>query len=193
MKSIFRILALCAVLISLWACALADDVPVYWQLERVLVETAAQSSYGPASAQTNAVSLETTDVREMIEAIRSEGTAALSVSRASRDRHANAAYTFSGVPALVPGAASARLTLTAQTQADEDSFYGFLAGILAGNYDISVIYVDAFLKLVKAEAGELVDFFAKLEKLVANAGCDMIISFSEDAAIVPESIRKYQI
>jgi len=75
----------------------------------------------------------------------------------------------------------------------KDSFYGFLAGILAGNYDISVIYVDAFLKLAKANADELVDFFAKLETLVANAGCDMIISFSEDAANVPESIRKYQI
>jgi RecA/RadA recombinase len=75
----------------------------------------------------------------------------------------------------------------------KDSFYGFLAGILAGNYDISVIYVDAFLKLVKAEAAELVDFFAKREALVANAGCDMIISFSEDAENVPESIRKYQI
>ena len=75
----------------------------------------------------------------------------------------------------------------------EDSFYGFLAGILAGNYDISVIYVDAFLKLVKTDAADLVDFFAKLETLVANAGCDMIISFSEDAANVPESIRKYQI
>ena len=72
-------------------------------------------------------------------------------------------------------------------------FYGFLAGILAGNYDISVIYVDAFLKLVKAGGDELVDFFAKLETLVANAGCDMIISFSEDAENVPESIRKYQI
>ena len=54
----------------------------------------------------------------------------------------------------------------------KDSFYGFLA---------------------KAEAGDLVDFFAKLDTLVANAGCDMIISFSEDAANVPESIRKYQI
>ena len=66
-------------------------------------------------------------------------------------------------------------------------FYGFLAGILAGNYDISVIYVDAFLKLVKA------DFFAQLERLVANAQCDLVISFSEDAENVPESIRKYQI
>lgn len=72
-------------------------------------------------------------------------------------------------------------------------FYGFLAGILAGNYDISVIYVDAFLKLAQAEAAELVDFFAQLECLVANAQCDLVISFSEDAENVPESIRKYQI
>ena len=74
-----------------------------------------------------------------------------------------------------------------------EPFYGFLAGILAGNYDISIIYIDAFLKLVKADADGLVDFFAKLERLVAEAGCDMVISFSEDAANVPESIRKYQI
>ena len=74
-----------------------------------------------------------------------------------------------------------------------EPFYGFLAGILAGNYDISIIYIDAFLKLVKADADGLVDFFAKLERLVGEAGCDMVISFSEDAANVPESIRKYQI
>ena len=75
----------------------------------------------------------------------------------------------------------------------EYSFYGFLAGILACNYDISVIYVDAFLKLVQTDPNDLVDFFAKLERLVENAGCDMIISFSDDAANVPECIRKYQI
>ena len=75
----------------------------------------------------------------------------------------------------------------------QDSFYGFLAGILAGNYDISVIYVDAFLKLAKSEPDELEAFFKKIEKLVENAGCDLVISFSEDAANVPECIRKYQI
>ena len=75
----------------------------------------------------------------------------------------------------------------------QDSFYGFLAGILAGNYDISVIYVDAFLKLTKTDEEGLVEFFAKLEKLVANANCDVVISYSDDAENVPESIRKYQI
>lgn len=75
----------------------------------------------------------------------------------------------------------------------EVAFYGFLAGILAGNYDISVIYVDAFLKLTQTDAQQLVGFFAKLEHLVAQANCDIVISFSEDAANVPEAIRKYQI
>ena len=48
----------------------------------------------------------------------------------------------------------------------EETFYGFLAGILAGNYDISVLYVDAFLKLVKTDAAELVDFSAAIGVIV---------------------------
>ena len=43
------------------------------------------------------------------------------------------------------------------------------------------------------EREQQVDFFAQLERLVANAQCDLVISFSEDAENVPESIRKYQI
>ena len=74
-----------------------------------------------------------------------------------------------------------------------EPFYGFLAGILAGNYDISVVYIDAFLKLVNAGGDGLITFFAKLERLVESANCDIVISFSEDTANVPECIRKYQI
>lgn len=72
-------------------------------------------------------------------------------------------------------------------------FYGFLAGILAGNYDISVIYIDAFLKLIDAKADQTTDFFKKLEKLTADAGCDMVISYSEDRELAPEAIRPYAI
>ena len=74
-----------------------------------------------------------------------------------------------------------------------EPFYGFLAGILAGNYDISVVYIDAFLKLVNATEEQLIAFFAKLERLVESANCDIVISYSEDTANVPECIRKYQI
>ena len=48
---------------------------------------------------------------------------------------------------------------------------------------------NANLAAAKAEPAELVDFFAQLERLVANAQCDLVISFSEDAENVPESIR----
>ena len=75
----------------------------------------------------------------------------------------------------------------------EEPFYGFIAGMLAGNYDISVIYIDAFLKLVKADEAGLVSFFGKLEHLVEVSKADIIISYSDDAANVPEAIRKYQI
>ena len=74
-----------------------------------------------------------------------------------------------------------------------EPFYGFLAGILAGNYDISVVYIDAFLKLVNATEEQLIAFFTKLERLVESANSDIVISYSEDTANVPECIRKYQI
>ena len=74
-----------------------------------------------------------------------------------------------------------------------EPFYGFIAGILAGNYDIDVLFIDSFLKLLQADEQGLLDFFSKLEKLTAHAGCDLVISYSDDPANVPECIRRYQI
>ena len=75
----------------------------------------------------------------------------------------------------------------------EIAFYGFLAGILAGNYDISVIFVDAFLKLAQVDAAGAEALVTKIEKLAEHANCNIVISFSEDVENAPESIRKYAI
>ena len=117
MKSILRILALFALLVFSCTCALADDVPVYWQLESIEVTTSASNSYGPVAAETDVVPFSGTDAREMIEAVRDVSSISLDVSRASTGSSAHADYTYSGVPALVPGAACASLTLTADTKA----------------------------------------------------------------------------
>ncbi len=75
-----------------------------------------------------------------------------------------------------------------------EAFYGFLAGILSGNYDISELFIDGLLKQLNyAPIEEIQVFFDKLNKLVAHAGCDVVISYSEDASEVPESIRRYEI
>ncbi len=75
----------------------------------------------------------------------------------------------------------------------KDSFYGFLAGILAGNYDISYLFIDGFLKLAACGGEDLNEFFVKLERLAGDAGCTLVLSYSEDPANVPEHIRSFAI
>lgn len=78
----------------------------------------------------------------------------------------------------------------------EDKFFGFVNGILAGNFDVSLVFIDAFLHLVKTDKPDiykLEGFFDKLAALSERASVDFIISLSEDAELVPESIRKYKI
>ncbi|MBQ8079580.1 MAG: hypothetical protein IJ236_06480 [Oscillospiraceae bacterium] len=71
-----------------------------------------------------------------------------------------------------------------------ENFYGFIAGMLAGNYDIKEIFVDGILKIGGADFDELGAMFAKLDKLT---GKDTIVTFtvSADNAELPESVTKY--
>ena len=72
-----------------------------------------------------------------------------------------------------------------------EMFFGILCGMLAQNFDISVIFVDAFLKLVKADVEKTQDFFSRLEKLSLAHNVDFILSVSCDDAVAPEFIKKY--
>ena len=74
-----------------------------------------------------------------------------------------------------------------------ERLYGFLAGILAGNYDISYLFIDGLLRLVGEDSPALEDFFARLDKLAKDAGTTLVMTYSEDAQLVPESIRQFQI
>ena len=71
-----------------------------------------------------------------------------------------------------------------------ENFYGFLAGMLAGNYDIKEIFVDGILKIGGADFDDLGNMLAKLDKLTGN---DTVITFtvSADVADLPESVTKY--
>lgn len=71
-----------------------------------------------------------------------------------------------------------------------DAFYGFLAGMLAGNYDIKEIFVDSILKIGGADYEDLGEMLAKIEKL---AGSEVTVTFtvSDDKENLPESVTKY--
>ena len=72
-----------------------------------------------------------------------------------------------------------------------EMFFGFLCGMLSQNFDISVIFVDAFLKLVKVEPEKIENFFARLEELAQRHNVDVIISASVDDEVAPEFIKKF--
>ncbi len=63
--------------------------------------------------------------------------------------------------------------------------------MLAQNFDISVIFVDAFLKLVKADVNDTESFFQRLDKLSVAHNVHFVLSVSCDDAVAPEFIKKY--
>lgn len=73
---------------------------------------------------------------------------------------------------------------------DYSTLYGFIAGLLASNYDITHVYIDGVFKI----CGRDYDSFGKvLDKLEALTGKDVTVVFtvSADVEELPESVIKY--
>ena len=72
-----------------------------------------------------------------------------------------------------------------------EMFFGFLCGMLAQNFDISVIFVDAFLKLVKTDIENTENFFQRLAELSEKHNVKFVLSVNVDDAVAPEFLKKY--
>jgi hypothetical protein len=71
-----------------------------------------------------------------------------------------------------------------------DAFFGFICGIISGNFDITNIFVDGTLKIVKDLDG-FEDFLAQLDDASKKFDINFELSVSVDAAAAPEYIKKY--
>ncbi len=67
------------------------------------------------------------------------------------------------------------------------ALYGFVAGMCAGNYDITDIFVDSTLKVVGGDLAGLEAFVEKLSRLNVK----MVLSISADKADIPEKIAEF--
>lgn len=76
--------------------------------------------------------------------------------------------------------------------ASYDMFYGFVAGVLAGNYDIKEVFVDGILKIGGRNYEELGKTLEKLDILTGNE-VTLVFTVSEDSELLPESVLKYLI
>ncbi len=73
-----------------------------------------------------------------------------------------------------------------------ESFYGLVAGLLAGNYDIKDIFVDSILKVGGADYEALGAMLAKIDKLTGDE-VNVVFTVSTDKTNLPESVAKYAI
>lgn len=75
--------------------------------------------------------------------------------------------------------------------ANPEMFYGFLCGMLSQNFDVSRVFIDAFLKLVNVAPDKTEWFFERLEQLSEKHNILFVLSVSCDDAEAPEFIKKY--
>ena len=70
---------------------------------------------------------------------------------------------------------------------------GFISGICASNYDLETLFLDGFLRIVKAPLEEMRDFFALLDALGTRMSVNFIISISGDPQAIPDFIAPFVI
>ena len=69
-----------------------------------------------------------------------------------------------------------------------DKLYGFICGILSGDFDISAIYIDGLKKMVKGENIDFGSLLENLDKKLNDITAYMVVSGSGEA---PENIKNY--
>lgn len=74
---------------------------------------------------------------------------------------------------------------------DFNAFYGFLSGLIAGNYDISHIFVDATFKIGGRDYDAFAKMCDKLKRLCEEYDICMTFAASCEKEDLPERIHKY--
>ena len=77
------------------------------------------------------------------------------------------------------------------------AYYGFISGLLAGNYDITEIFGDATFKILCGKSGkdfdELTRFLDMTIALIKDRNITVYFTISCDPAELPDHIRAYMI
>ena len=71
-----------------------------------------------------------------------------------------------------------------------EMLYGFVAGVLAGNYDITELFIDGILKVVDHDMEQAGKVLAEIDKITAN-NVEVVVTVSANVEDLPESIKKY--
>ena len=74
---------------------------------------------------------------------------------------------------------------------DGQSLYGFIAGILASNHDVTDIFVDSALKICQNDAESFDAFLNNLETLIKNNDVNCVITSSVAVEEASDTVKKF--
>lgn len=74
---------------------------------------------------------------------------------------------------------------------DADALYGFIAGILASNYDVTDLFVDNTLKICNANMPAFEVLLTKIEQLLAKHDINLFMTASMPAEEASDIVKKY--
>ena len=74
---------------------------------------------------------------------------------------------------------------------DAESLYGFVAGILASNHDVSDLFIDSALKICRDDRDAFDVFLKKVDALVSDLGVKCLMTSSIHAEEATETMKKY--
>ncbi len=72
-----------------------------------------------------------------------------------------------------------------------DEFYGYITGILSGNFDITDLFIDSTLRIGGRDYAELGNFLEKLDGTIAGRDVNVVFTVSADKEELPESVTKF--
>ncbi len=71
------------------------------------------------------------------------------------------------------------------------SFYGFLCGVMAMDYDLEKIYVDGIYKLMSVEFNDMVYLIDSLKRISEKFEVEFYINIDYTMAEIPENLKPY--
>ena len=74
---------------------------------------------------------------------------------------------------------------------DAQSLYGFVAGILASNHDVTELFIDSALKICNNDMTSFEKMLDELAALVAKTGTSLFITSSMPVEEASDTIKKY--
>ena len=74
---------------------------------------------------------------------------------------------------------------------DYHSFYGFLAGILASDYDVKDIFVNSITKIVGDDMDKIGDLLAKVDSIATKEDISITVMVTGGKNELPEDVAKF--